>query len=506
MKLYPGRVFSKPEFTALPPYIFSGAEFALIPSRDEPFGLVAVEFGRKGALGVGARVGGLGQMPGWWFTVESMTTMHLTHQFKTAIVDALASTKEARAMMRARSAKQRFPVAQWVQDLDILQTTAIAKHRKYAAQSHGKSLISLSNRPSRATTAANTPTSSRPQTGKRSSTEELPPMPDLFRFGSRRGPGHAPGGRNRLRRRSYRHSTARAPISEAEASSDDDDEYLDPYYFEASDDGVSRRQSRRMGRSKRRFSSQRDNVPDEAAEAPWPFPEPVNPPAYPSHHPADPTQFPLPFRGTNNSSAYPSSPSFLGTPSGAGTPSGSSTLMHWGIPTPAVNEHLLSPPFCTSSKQASTLSLAEVVGEKQDYHLQKVSPFFTDPNKEYYSAFEKMLDNLNGKNSEDQLCVEDYLAKSEKNWFNRYHDARMGKSRPSTPSPSIFRRRRASSPVPSIFQASISGGDELTHALDQFLLDKDYVPPSGLKRFLDRRIGDWPVYSVLLGFVSPTRV
>lgn len=68
MTKYPGRVCSKPVFTMLPPFIFSGAEFALIPSRDEPFGLVAVEFGRKGALGVGARVGGLGQMPGWWFT------------------------------------------------------------------------------------------------------------------------------------------------------------------------------------------------------------------------------------------------------------------------------------------------------------------------------------------------------------------------------------------------------------------------------------------------------
>lgn len=55
MELYPGRVYSKPEFTSLPPFIFSGAEFALIPSRDEPFGLVAVEFGRKGALGVGSR-------------------------------------------------------------------------------------------------------------------------------------------------------------------------------------------------------------------------------------------------------------------------------------------------------------------------------------------------------------------------------------------------------------------------------------------------------------------
>ena len=53
MKMYPGRVFSSPEFMALPPYVFSGADFALMPSRDEPFGLVAVEFGRKGVLCVG---------------------------------------------------------------------------------------------------------------------------------------------------------------------------------------------------------------------------------------------------------------------------------------------------------------------------------------------------------------------------------------------------------------------------------------------------------------------
>lgn len=53
MKVYPGRVFSSPEFMALPPYVFSGADFALMPSRDEPFGLVAVEFGRKGVLCVG---------------------------------------------------------------------------------------------------------------------------------------------------------------------------------------------------------------------------------------------------------------------------------------------------------------------------------------------------------------------------------------------------------------------------------------------------------------------
>jgi len=78
MELYPDRVFSKPEFTALPPFLFSGADFALIPSRDEPFGLVAVEFGRKGALGVGSRLGGLGLMPGWVRTPSGLDNV-LTH-------------------------------------------------------------------------------------------------------------------------------------------------------------------------------------------------------------------------------------------------------------------------------------------------------------------------------------------------------------------------------------------------------------------------------------------
>ncbi|KAK5662545.1 hypothetical protein OQA88_8457 [Cercophora sp. LCS_1] len=125
MEQYPGRVYSKPEFTQLPPYIFSGAEFALIPSRDEPFGLVAVEFGKKGALGVGARVGGLGNMPGWYYTVESTPAKHLISQFKDAIQGALASDNETRAKMRAVSAKLRFPVARWVEEIEDLHSTSI---------------------------------------------------------------------------------------------------------------------------------------------------------------------------------------------------------------------------------------------------------------------------------------------------------------------------------------------------------------------------------------------
>ncbi|EDR00045.1 glycosyltransferase family 5 protein [Laccaria bicolor S238N-H82] len=52
------------------PYLFSGADVALIPSRDEPFGFVVVGFGRKGALGVG----GLGLMLGWVGVISSLIT------------------------------------------------------------------------------------------------------------------------------------------------------------------------------------------------------------------------------------------------------------------------------------------------------------------------------------------------------------------------------------------------------------------------------------------------
>ncbi|KAN0123743.1 glycosyltransferase [Russula decolorans] len=133
MELYPDRVYSKPEFTALPPYLFSGADFALIPSRDEPFGLVAVEFGRKGALGVGSRLGGLGLMPGWWFPVESMSTGHMMSQLTKTIKLALKSTEEERAILRARSAVQRFPVVEWRQRMEDFHKRSINASRHLAA-------------------------------------------------------------------------------------------------------------------------------------------------------------------------------------------------------------------------------------------------------------------------------------------------------------------------------------------------------------------------------------
>lgn len=91
---------------------------------------MAVEFGRKGALGVGARVGALGNMRGWWYMVEEMSTSHLLRQFQKAIEEALSSKKHIRALMRARAAKQRFPVPEWLEDFEILQSNSIRIHEE----------------------------------------------------------------------------------------------------------------------------------------------------------------------------------------------------------------------------------------------------------------------------------------------------------------------------------------------------------------------------------------
>ncbi|KLJ13241.1 alpha-1,3-glucan synthase [Blastomyces silverae] len=497
MKLYPGRVFSKPEFTALPPYIFSGAEFALIPSRDEPFGLVAVEFGRKGALGIGARVGGLGQMPGWWYTVESTTTSHLLNQFKLAIDSALNSKLEVRAMMRARSAKQRFPVAQWVEDLEILQTTAIRINNKESAKSTGQphtpsgyntpGILGSPIGPGSMTPATPRSRSRNPSYvgGHRLSAfgpqarntviyhQDSSPGPDTdneipttglsrkLSLGVRSGPGHTRG-EPRVPRKLRKNNAPvdvpeNGPENEPErvgvaVTADIDDESDDDtaaHYFGDDDEYTLTREQAEAGRGNQLslLSPNFHNADFNEQRTPG-----TSRPPSPSHTDG----FLSPGRPLRDSTHFPSS--------------------------------------------SSVLSLGSVVGSKKDFKLQKVDPFFTDGNGEFYRAFEKKLEDLNSENSETDLCIEDYLVKSEKKWFNRFRNARLGRN---TDNASLFRVKRGSgvSPAPSEYGEDLeSRTSDYDKDGDEFLLGTDYVPPTGLKKWMQLRIGDWPAYSFFLAF------
>ncbi|KAH0846408.1 hypothetical protein AYO21_07155 [Fonsecaea monophora] len=524
MKLYPGRVFSKPVFTALPPFIFSGAEFALIPSRDEPFGLVAVEFGRKGALGVGARVGGLGQMPGWWYTVESTTTAHLLHQFKQAIHEALSSKTEIRALMRARSAKQRFPVAQWVEDLEILQSTAIRIHNKVEATKHHSAAAdlwgsSVWNTPggSGAVTPAgfHTPTlgqsrstsyaalhsltarlrnlgHSREQSQdtavERPSSSHSRAVSGLSRsasLGSRRGPGHVDTQDEHDGEEPHTPPHL-PPVPDVEGddtglgtattqnpneNSDEDDDDMDSDFEDDDGEGLTI-PMQTSGRYQRLAVN--DDSPYFAQS---------------SH-----TRRSSRMAGLELS-PLPNSPGYNAHTPGPGTPRPESGLL---IPPPAFTENN------RVSSTNSLLSMNTIVGEKTDFQLQKVDPFFTDSNGEFAKAFEKKLEDLKGNNSESATCIEEFLIKSEKQWFDTFRNVKLGRHTipSSRTSFHTHRESRPTSAAPSIYGGNTDPDSQPdpNNLADEFLLGKDYKPPTGLRKWMQLRIGDWPIYAFFMGF------
>ncbi|TID22987.1 glycosyltransferase family 5 protein [Venturia nashicola] len=483
MKKYPGRVYSKPEFTALPPFIFTGAEFALIPSRDEPFGLVAVEFGRKGALGVGARVGGLGQMPGWWFTVESTTTSHMQRQFKSAIEEALESKTADRALMRAKSAKQRFPVAKWVEDLGILQDTAIRVHEEEKGGHHSRNRAFSSHRISGQSggdrNSLSNPASTQADDFLAGGLRENPVtglstgLNRSLSLGVRTGPGH----RSRL----VGEDSSLPQIMEMPDRPRS--EVIADEYF------LSRDQAEQMWRTDQRQESLRaleggnDNSslrgePDEA------------------HRSRSRGRSMSPAAGIR----YSRSPDDRDR---SNSPAAGDSLLMVGSRTHRRNQS------SGSYKRSSVLDLSQVTLGRKDFKLQNVDATFNDTTGEYYKAFEEKLSALDGKTSEKDLCIEEYLVASEKAWFARYRAAKLGRrSRDTSPMPvrhasprlSGERSRPVSSAhglAPSSDGDSASVGDASSLA-DEFLLGADYSRPSILKRWLQTRIGDWPIYSLLL--------
>lgn len=470
MEKYPKRVFSKPEFTQLPPYIFSGAEFALIPSRDEPFGLVAVEFGRKGALGVGARVGGLGQMPGFWYTVESMTPAHLLDQFRHALTEALHSKQPKRALMRAWSAKQRFPVKQWINQIDNLYDESIRISFKESTKKKklltSRSMLSLNTYTNDSGHQPDTPGTSRPST------------PGLKVEIS--SPSNV--------RSSLMHHASPDMNSPGQSSSG------------LASPGLA---SPGFGQNQNRLSSASGVASPGlmTPKFPWTSLEPgsarnsvassINM-GYAGH--ASVASFDSFAMRAQNDGSFPTSPGFAPEhfrDSVAGLP----------LPKPSFYQQ--------GNRNSSQLSLSDVVGERHDMKLQKVDLSFSDSNGEFYAEFEQMLSAITAKNSHTDLCIEEFLKKSEKEWFRRYRDAKLGiasKSREAsrTRSPSGKRpesrdgysksrnssvvsrgrqRHRSITPHSIItYYSTEAGSPQEPDVDDEFLLGSGYKAPTGLRK------------------------
>jgi alpha-1,3-glucan synthase len=461
MKKYPGRVFSKPEFTQLPPYIFSGAEFALIPSRDEPFGLVAVEFGRKGALGVGARVGGLGQMPGWWFTVESTSSKHLIHQFKAAIDDALGSSQKLRSGMRAQSAKQRFPVARWVEDLEILHSASIRIHEREKRSGKG---LRRRTRPS--SVDGGLVSSYIYEDQEQAHTEEpigqAGGISRSLSLGHRAGPGHkvaiSPGDRLAdVGEIAEEDSEFHMTVEEVETAIREDHVRDAARSLEGQGQGLQAQ-----------FIFEDDDM--ETRDTAYdPQVARMEPPSSEREHTR--------LMAENTGSAF-YSPSLSRSPSPAR-----------GRPSLLPGDALRNP---RTRSTASLLSLNDVTSGRRDYSLQQVDSEFRDSTGEYYQKFQTLLQQLDAKSSEHGLVIEEYLKEAEKEWASRYRAAKLGRSTPVHSRPAS----RDASPAGSLL--SNEGSTYVASLADEFMLGHSYVRPTVLKRCLQTRIFDWPVYTIFL--------
>jgi alpha-1,3-glucan synthase len=474
---------------------------------------------------VGARVGGLGQMPGWWFTVESTTTKHMLHQFKSAIEEALASKTEQRAMMRARSAKQRFPVAKWVEDLNTLQQTAIKIHSEekdsssrgiFRPRTRSRAPASISGLGLQFPDEGFFYPQSRAVSSDRLSTYEAQPTGDdsppqtsgeyhttLQRglsLGVRSGPGHRPRAGLTPEPLAHLHEQ-RSPPRTPEIHE------IDPYGAPMSSEGSLHNQEMLISR--------------EQAEAD--FLASSNQLALGVHEDStrDPSGQPLALvdtaYGSPRGRGQSRSPHLDGddTSSSSRSPSRTGLLDPGSLPMRIRSSH-------HQRKRSSALDLSTIKNAStSDFSLQKVDPTFEDKNGAYYAQFSAMLDTLSGKTSETDLCVEEFLVQSEKGWFKKMRAERLGRgdrarsrdSRLSTPAPSPGWPResmhsgssRASSPSPYEPMRRTDGESEHDadrvsdeEEVDEFLLGANYQRPSLLKRWMQTRVGDWPIYSFLL--------
>lgn len=491
--------------------------------------------------------------------------------------------------MRARAAKQRFPIAQWKEDLSVMQDTAIklsqkqafnqrARASKFSAiglgiatpsrfwsgQSSLPGTVPVSALPSAVPTAANTAPNTAPPSGRstrqHSPTGEASTRRTILSLGLRTGPGHAaperegrqrkrltkshptsranstsgadstPGSRNNSpMRRFKRKSKSKIRESAMHTTSDDippiptvpaSEQVNAPKmsrFTEVADNDDFESNNASQGDVRRlRFNddsiqeisrglhvsgdSVEDSVVDEYILSPEQQAESIE------HRRAVTGRLSLMAQSGGSADAGPSLPHLVRDNSSGSISSMSETpvardrLLDSGANTPSPEEEPITAPA------AAYLNLDTVLQGKKDYKLQSVEPFFTDPTGLYQDAFEKKLEKLDGKSSEGPLCVEEYLTASEKDWFNRFRNVKMGKSAASTPASSVFRlpltRRNSTSSASSGTPETMAINEAEYNRADQYLLNDDYKPPTGVRRVMMRRIGQWPLYSFLLAFVS----
>lgn len=389
-----------------------------------------------------------------------MTSKHLNRQFKQAIYEALHSNPSDRAIMRAWSRKQRFPVAQWVENLEALQVSAISKYKKHSKQV-GYYKASWSARMS-------------PSTMSRSSTQTVVQQAEL----SNQLYNH-PGLVHAMPDVSKQRQSQTMILSNIERGQSPTEESS----FHSADGNANQDSNSQRPHHIQRSLSSETNTCREMSQTP-----PIT-------------------RRSGNGSPHESTSEACSQNAALSVKDQIRLVSEDAMSHSSLHDQHRSP------SNLSLLSVDNIIREDRIFDLQKVNPFFTDSSGNYSQKFERRLRHLNGKNSDDQLCIERYLSKSEKDWFKKYNDLKLGRCAGiiATTTTSISAASSIQGTKESSFNEDTDGSTptvpgspvtEDSRSEEELKLPKGYVPPSGLKRLMLYRIGDWPLYSIFLAFVS----
>jgi len=125
---FQGRLVVHPRFMDLNevPSLKLASDFCLMPSRDEPFGYVDIEFGWCGAIIVGFFTGGLSKTPGVYAVVDNVdSAASMTESLKAAVKRSMELQQVEVMAMSIEALEYSFPVSRWQDGLLALYQETI---------------------------------------------------------------------------------------------------------------------------------------------------------------------------------------------------------------------------------------------------------------------------------------------------------------------------------------------------------------------------------------------
>lgn len=163
-------------------------------------------------------------------------------------------------------------------------------------------------------------------------------------------------------------------------------------------------------------------------------------------------------------------------------------------------------PLFSPALSNNRLSVGSIRSKTTGQQMEKTAPVFDDPKMRYYQAYSELLDDLAKKDpSADQFGphIEDWLVKSEQDWFSGYHYASLGMSSANSSTVSLLhsmKSEKAKTPRASVYVSRVRDSGDAADF--RGILGNEYEVPSGLKKLLLLKAGTWHYYTILLALVS----